>query len=162
MTIKTEVDVTELYYRLCDILPVVENCITFYGGEGNILTSTSEGEGGRFAARRNVLVVEIIRPEKVSLVCRKLAGVLGPNYNIVEDNGIISIKWDPKQREVREMRIEYKNNAGILEKLICDCGNDSFISLISDESGDAFECVECGEPTIYFTEYSEIGKEDVV
>ena len=97
MPMKIGVDVTELYYKLYDILPVVDRCVTAYGGEGNIFTSTNEGEGGRFAARRNVMVVNIRRKKNRRLVCRRLKERLGLNYNIVTDYGLIRIKWDPKR-----------------------------------------------------------------
>ncbi|MBA7672543.1 hypothetical protein ES703_80720 [subsurface metagenome] len=97
MPMKIGVDVTELYYKLYDILPVVDRCVTAYGGEGNIFTSTNEGEGGRFAARRNVLIVDIRRKKNRRLVRRRLKEWLGLNYNIVTDYGLIRIKWDPKR-----------------------------------------------------------------
>ncbi|MBA7704081.1 hypothetical protein ES703_112879 [subsurface metagenome] len=98
MVIKIGVDVTEINDRLYDILPFIESCVTVWGGEGNILTSTSKGKRGGFGEKCNVLVVEIIRPDNVSLVYRKLKEIIGPNYNIVKDYGIIRIKWDPEQR----------------------------------------------------------------
>ena len=102
MTLKIGVGVTELYERLYDILPTVKRCVRAYGGGGSMITSTSEKEKKRFGDKRNVLVVEIIRPDNVSLVCGTLEGMLGPNYNIVKDNGIIRIKWDPKREKGNE------------------------------------------------------------
>ena len=89
------VDVTKINGRLFDILPIVEYCVTVWGGEGSTITSTNEGENGRFADRRYVLIVKIKRAQNVSLVCRKLAAVLAPNYNIVKDKGLIRITQDP-------------------------------------------------------------------
>ena len=102
MPMKIGVGVTVLYERLYDILPAVERCVTAYGGEGSIITSTNEGEGGRFAARRNVLVVDIRRKKNRLLVRRRLKERLGPNYNIVEDDRMIRIKWDPKREKGNE------------------------------------------------------------
>ena len=102
MVMKTGVDVTEINDRLYAILPTVERCVRAYGGEGNILTSTSKGENGRFFVRRNALVVDVMRGHKVSLVCRKLKEWLGPDYNIVKDRGLIKIKWDPKREKGNE------------------------------------------------------------
>ncbi|MBA7704085.1 hypothetical protein ES703_112883 [subsurface metagenome] len=102
MTLKIGVDVTELYERLYDILPAVERCVTAYGGKRSMIASTREGEWGRFAARRNVLMVDIRGKKNGLLVCRKLKEWLGLDYNIVEDNGIIRIKWDPKREKGNE------------------------------------------------------------
>ncbi|MBA7604085.1 hypothetical protein ES703_11203 [subsurface metagenome] len=99
---KIGVDVTEVNGRLYDILPIIKHCITTYGCEGYITTSTSEKEKERFGDNRNVLVVEIKRADNVSLVCRTLKLWLGPNYNIVEDNGLIRITWDPKREKGNE------------------------------------------------------------
>ncbi|MBA7531757.1 hypothetical protein ES705_23978 [subsurface metagenome] len=100
MPMKIGVDVTEINDRLYDILPIVEFYVKDYGGGGSIITSASEEENGRFGGKYNVLVVEIIKPDILSLVYRKMKEIISPNYNIVEDNGIIKIKWDPKQREL--------------------------------------------------------------
>ncbi len=100
MIMKIGVDVTEINDRLYDILPVVEYCVKAWGGGGSTITSTNEGEDGKFADRRNVLVVEIKRARNVSLVSGKLKGMLEPGYNIVKDNRRIRLKWGPKQREL--------------------------------------------------------------
>jgi hypothetical protein len=102
MIMKIGVGVTELYERLYDILPIVEDCVTAYGGAGSMITSTNEGEWGRFAARRNVLVVDIKRAQNRLLVSGKLSGVLGPDYNIIECQGMVKIKWDPKREKGNE------------------------------------------------------------
>lgn len=57
-----------------------------------------------------------------------------------------------KKPEVREVKIRYKNNADESGLLTCDCGNDEWELALSDEQGDAFECVKCGRTTRYFTE----------
>ena len=102
MTTKTGVEVTAMNGRLYDILEIVERCYTASGCEGSKTTLTSEGEKGRFAARRNVLVVDIIRPDNVSLVQRRLKLWLGPNYNIVKGYGIIRIEWETKRKKGNE------------------------------------------------------------
>ncbi|MBA7704083.1 hypothetical protein ES703_112881 [subsurface metagenome] len=102
MVMKTGVEVTAMNGRFYDILEIVERCATASGCEGYITTLTSEGEKGRFADRRNVLVVEIKRAQNVSLMYRKMKEIIGPNYNIVEDNGIIRIKWDPEREKGNE------------------------------------------------------------
>ncbi|MBA7604086.1 hypothetical protein ES703_11204 [subsurface metagenome] len=102
MTMEIGVDVTKMNDKLFDILTIVEYCVTVWGGEGSIITSTNEGENGRFADRHNVLIVKIKRAKNVSLVCGKLAAVLAPNYNIVKDKGLIRIKWDPKREKGNE------------------------------------------------------------
>jgi len=102
MTLKIGVGVTELYERLYDILPAVEYCVTGYGGERSMIASTREGEWGRFAARRNVLLVDIKGNDNRLLVRRRLKERLGPNYNIVEDNGMIRIKWDRERKKGNE------------------------------------------------------------
>ncbi|MBA7672541.1 hypothetical protein ES703_80718 [subsurface metagenome] len=98
MTMKIGVDVAEINYRLYAILPTVKHCVRAYGGGNSIITSMSEEEKERFGGKHNVLIVEITKPDSVSLVYRRLKKELVPNYDIVEDNGIISIKWDPEQR----------------------------------------------------------------
>jgi len=102
MTLKIEVDVTEVNGRLYDILPIVECCVTACGCEGSITTLTSEEEKGRFFVRRNVLIVDVKRAANASLVQRRLKVWLGPNYNIVKDHGMIEIEWDPKREKGNE------------------------------------------------------------
>ena len=102
MTMKIEVDVTKINGRLYDILPVVECCVATCRCEGNIITSTNEGENGRLADCPNVLIVKIKKARNVSLVCWRLKEWLGPNYDIVKDIEIIRIKWDPKREKGNE------------------------------------------------------------
>ncbi|MBA7604084.1 hypothetical protein ES703_11202 [subsurface metagenome] len=97
---KIGVGVKDVNGRLYEILPIIESCVTAYGGGGSMITSTNEAKWRRFTARRNVLVVEIKRARNVSLVCGKLKGMLEPGYNIVKDHRRIRIKWGPKQREL--------------------------------------------------------------
>ncbi len=99
MPIKIRVDVTEINDRLSDILPMVECCVATYGCWGSIITSTSEGENGRFADCRNVLIVKIKRARNVSFMCWRLKEWLGPNYNIIKDQGLIRIKWKTKRKK---------------------------------------------------------------
>ncbi len=102
MPVKRGVEVTAMNGRLYDIVQIVERCVTACGGRGYITTLKSGGEKGRFADRRNGLIVEIKRARNVSLVCRHLKLWLGPNYNIVEGNGIIRIKWETKRKKGNE------------------------------------------------------------
>ncbi|MBA7672542.1 hypothetical protein ES703_80719 [subsurface metagenome] len=99
MTMKTGVNVIKIDDRLSDILPYVEYCVKACGGGGSIITSAREKENGRFVDRHNVLVVEIENLGNVLLACKETARIIGPDYKIVADHGLIRITWDPINKE---------------------------------------------------------------